>query len=748
MPGTTIPPRRGLAGLALLFLGLAAALPADPLSKRAEIDFSRDVASRNLRGLAARSDGRLVAGPFFADLAGTAPAELMWCLEPAGPGRWLVGTGPDGGVFELALSADGSGYSSRPVARLDEPQVFALRRLPDGSLLAGTSPRGALELVRDGKIAARTALPVDSIFDLALLGDAALVATGNPGRIYRVALARFAAAGVGGDKVSDPAALAARGITLFGEVRDRNVRRLALMPDGRVAAGSAPKGNVYLFPAPGPGAGPAAPVLLQENHDAEVTDLLPQPDGGLYAAVVLGGGDTRAPAKNRDDAGSALPPPPPAEKFSGRSWLEWFPPDGFPEILLSRSGAAFYRLARHGDLLLAAGGEQGEFSGYDLASRHSLVFPGSSSARLMDLAPVPGAPGRFLLLRDNAPGLALADFGGGGPREARTDPIDLGSPGRIGALRFERVRDLADRQVEAALRVSNGSDELEGWGPWTDLKPSDGGWRADGLRGRYAELRLRLAADAGPGAELDRAELYFLPRNRRPLVQDFHLLPPNFQITPPADSPAPAATTLGQLLQGRDDDKRKSALMGSAVAPAPGIQAAVWSVLDPDGDNVLSTFSIRRDGDPAWTDLSVASRDTWVQFDTSHLPEGTYFTRVVATEAAPRPEAERLSATYETDTLVVDHTPPEILEATARRQGDAVVVSVRGRDALSLLDSVEVTFNNGAHETVEQPADGIRDGREKTFVLQEPLARAAGATSVEVVLYDAAGNASARRLTW
>jgi hypothetical protein len=81
-----------------------------------------------------------------------------------------------------------------------------------------------------------------------------------------------------------------------------------------------------------------------------------------------------------------------------------------------------------------------------------------------------------------------------------------------------------------------------------------------------------------------------------------------------------------------------------------------------------------------------------------------------------------------------------------RREAGQVVVTVRGRDALSLLDGAEFTFNNGVHEEVEQPADGILDGMEETFVLELPAARLAGATSVEVTLYDSAGNGATRRL--
>ncbi|MBL9199945.1 MAG: hypothetical protein JNL39_05525, partial [Opitutaceae bacterium] len=172
------------------------------------------------------------------------------------------------------------------------------------------------------------------------------------------------------------------------------------------------------------------------------------------------------------------------------------------------------------------------------------------------------------------------------------------------------------------------------------------------------------------------------------------------------------------------------------------------TLADPDGDALLSTFSIRREGETAWTDLVNASKENYAQFDTKSLPDGVYFTRLAIEETAPRPAAERLRHTVETDSLVVDNTPPEVLDATARRDGDTVVVTVRGRDARSLLEGIEVDFNSGLREEVTQPADGVRDGREETFTLELPLARISNATTVEVTLYDAAGNGTARRLRW
>ena len=155
-----------MSRLGLIFLLSAGALIADPSTRRTDIDFFRNVSSRNLHGLATRSDGRLVAGPVFTDLSGDAPAELLWCLQPAPGGKWLVGSGPEGEIFEISIDAAKHNFVSRRVVRLDDPQVFALRPLADGSILAGTSPRGGLDLVRNGKLVARTGLPADSILDI------------------------------------------------------------------------------------------------------------------------------------------------------------------------------------------------------------------------------------------------------------------------------------------------------------------------------------------------------------------------------------------------------------------------------------------------------------------------------------------------------------------------------------------------------------------------------------------------------
>ncbi len=755
--------RRSQIARAALFasslVATAVALAA-PLSKEVEIDFFRDSTSRNLKGLATRSDGRVVAGPVFTELTGAPLADLLWTLAPSGKGAWWVGTGPDGKIFEVTVDPSAPLYSSKEQVRLNDTHVFALLPLPDGGLLAGTSPNGALHLVRDGQVTARVSLPVDSVFDLlAVDAHTVLAATGNPARIYRIDLRKFTPGGVAAEKVSDPQALAERGITLFGEVRDRNLRRLAALGDGRILAGSAPKGNLYSFFSDG-----GAPVILLENRDAEVTDLLVAPGGDLYVALVFSSSSgtsgrinrpapvaSTPPEKNPAAAGPAATTDTVQERFSGRSMVVWLPKGGgFPETLVSRSNVAFYKLALRGDQLLIAGGEQGDFVGYDLKQRRSLTFPGSLSSQLNGLVQIDGD--RLLALRNNAPGLALIDFATQGPRELETRRLDIGVPAQLGALRFNRTRDVKDATLTLSARTNFGSDEVEGWTPWTPFTSRDGGWQAaDTQRGRYLKLKLVLPADAPASLEIDKAVLHYLPQNRRPTLTDFRLFAANFGLLPAPEPVTPASTTLGQIIgQGKDasDEKRRATLLSSAVVPSPGMQIAYWALNDPDGDELVATFSLRKDGEDAWTDVAVMSDATYAQFDTSHLPDGTYFTRLVVSEQSPRPVADRLTTTFETDDLVIDRTAPEIVSANAERVGDSVVVTIRGRDRISLLDGVELRFNNGLVLTVEQPVDGIRDSRAETFRAETPVSRVAPATNVEILLYDRAGNSSARRLTW
>ena len=46
----------------------------------------------------------MLPGPVFTDLAGPKIADILWMLRPAGNNRFLIGSGPDGKVFEITFN--------------------------------------------------------------------------------------------------------------------------------------------------------------------------------------------------------------------------------------------------------------------------------------------------------------------------------------------------------------------------------------------------------------------------------------------------------------------------------------------------------------------------------------------------------------------------------------------------------------------------------------------------------------------
>ena len=290
--------------------------------------------------------------------------------------------------------------------------------------------------------------------------------------------------------------------------------------------------------------------------------------------------------------------------------------------------------------------------------------------------PVPNSPGRFLVLRNNTAGLDLLDFKGTSPRTAETRVLDLASPSMLGALRLDRLRDISAGNLTVEIKTGNGSDDLEGWTPWTlplRRRATAGGQMA--LAGGISSSTSDFRPMRQEVLKLTRGPCTACRKNHRPQMQEFHFLSPNYAIVPAAGRSTGARDHDRAIAAGRRRQAQEQ-LPSSQVAPSTGTQVAFWTVVDPDGDNILYTFSIRKDGDPNWTDITVDSHEAFAQFDTAHLADGIYFTRLVAKETAPAPLLTGSSPTFETDNLVVDHTPPVILEATVKRTADAVTVSV------------------------------------------------------------------------
>lgn len=732
-------------------------------SKSQSINFYREVASRDLKGLAVRSDGRIIIGPEMRPLAGNPVSDLWWDMASISDEHWLVGSGPDGTVLEVTVDLLNGTFDAKPWAQTDANHVFVIEQLPNGNVVAGAAPDARIYVWdAEGNELAAVSLPADSVLDILIgeNGNAMWVATGNPGAVYRIALDMLM-------KSTNAAAWEDRGIELWGTIRDRNVRCLAWSADGELLAGSSPSGNLYSFPREG-----GAPLLLMDQESGEITDIHVGENGDIYATLVIATGsstqrvdrttsvapETSDPEK-KDDAKPAPTSPsimeaPPLQKFAGRSSLIVIPGGrGLPETLSSRNNLAMYQILRHGDWLLLPGGDDGELSGYDPDARRAITFAGSTSAQITEFSVLDDET-KLLGITNNPAGFSLLDFAAQTPRTASSERINLHTPSEIGALRFNRLRGLEETEVTVRLRANRGRDALEGWTPWVTARHQHGGWTAEGLIGRYLEIELELPADTAAQAELDQAEIFYLPQNRRPVLQTFRLISPNFGLDAhPKTVGNSTNLNLGQIIGTSPSPINKpvseqqwQALLSSRVVPQPGMQIALWTATDPDEDNLRATFSIRREDESTWTDLVVETDAGWLQFDRRTLPEGLYFTRLTLTEQAPRPLDQRRTVTFKTDDLVIDLTPPEIVGVDTVVDSGHLRLTVSGIDQRSRLSRAWLVFNNGLEVELAQPVDGILDSPAEAFATDVRVDALGPATNVEVYLEDTAGNVATQRL--
>ena len=222
-------------------------------------------------GIAISSLGRLETAPRARALA-TLGSTYVWSVaaDPAG-GAYLATGSPAEVVRVNAAGTQIKLFTTKELA------VQVVRVAPDGALYAATLPSGRvyrLDPAAPNQDESKATLVFDPaqlatpdkpkyVWDLAFDPQGRLyIATGAPGAIYRVSLA----------KDSKP--------ELFYLSDEPHIRALAFAPDGTLYAGSDGSGLIYRITPDGKG------FVVFEAAKREITSLAFAPNGTLYAGAV------------------------------------------------------------------------------------------------------------------------------------------------------------------------------------------------------------------------------------------------------------------------------------------------------------------------------------------------------------------------------------------------------------------------------------------------------------------------------
>jgi len=707
---------RALAAAAIAAASLVALQASSP--KFFQAATQNEFLKGDVENLSIDAHGQLTLGP-ATDLVYETSAPFLWSMIAAPDGSLFVGTGNEGKVFRVDPQGKGSLFFDST-----ELEAHALALAPNGGLYVGTSPDGRIYKV-DKNGESNPFFSGDDKYIWALASDAkgnVFVGTGDKGVIHKI--------------TPDGKA------SVFYKTNATHVTSLAFDKSGNLFAGTGTPGKVMRIDADG-----KAFVLLDSPFQ-EIRALRFDDKGALYVAAVSGRpGSGNAPVSTElvdrpTVEPSRAPVPSVSAEITSMSIVDVggsSPSRGSTTEDRRSPKGAVYRIAPDGvwDQLW----ESREDSPYDLTfdGNGALIVGTGSKGKIYRLE---GNPLRATLLA-RAPAQQVTAF----HRDASGRLYcATANPGKVFRLSSERApRGSYESETRDAQMVStwgaiswrgtmNGGSKIElftrsgntetpddTWSNWSPAYTNADGSPITSPKARYLQWRAVLSGK-GDGPVLTSVTAAYLQRNLRPVVRSITVQPPGIVFQKPFSTGDPE-------LAGFEDQstpERKLAAQASAQSgPSSslgrrtyqkGLQTLQWKADDENDDDLSYDVLYRREGETLWKTLRKGVTDTILVWDTTTIPNGTYFVKIVASDAPSNPLSTALTGELDSTAFEVDNTPPTIVVSNVRVVSGRTIITFDVKDDHSPIRGVEFS-QDGQRWRGVFPVDGIADSREEHYEL-------------------------------
>jgi WD40 repeat protein len=738
------------------------------------------------KGVALRSDGKLVLAPKFAPFADTSLAYL-WSLRLDSHGNLYAAGGSNAKIVRF----DNSGNSTT-VFESQEMTAQALVFDKSDNLYVATGP--------DGKVYKVTPAGQKSVFfdpktkyiwDLALDPDGTLfVATGDPGKIFAV----------------DPSGNS----QLFYNAEETHVRTLVFDGKGNLLAGTEPNGLVLRISlaaestASQSGKGPVArqssgkrapsqtaakkqdsseeggrsAYVVYETTKKEITALALDPSGNLYVAAIgeKRPGPPQPPVQQIEQENApngqtitvtvggpgGLQQPQQATPFVpfpalSSAAVYRIAPDGSPEEIWTSRESSVYAigLSPEGKLLLGTGNQ-----GAVMQLEGDRVFSRLAKAESQQVTSFVRASNGKIYVATANPGKV---FTLGPELESegtfQSEPFDARIFSRWGRLTWWGANG-AGSGIELYVRAGNTSDPGKNWSPWAGPYRDPKGQEVECPPARFVQWKATLHGGSNP-PDLAWVEVAYLPKNVAPQIAAVVMQNPGVRLAgfgqqagPPQAAPVqlrmPAApgTQGGASQRGSESPRFEPPPQGFAQK---GYQAVLWSAEDANDDELTYSVFYRGEKEKDWKLLKDKLEQKFYSWDTNSMPDGAYYLKIVASDEKTNPPNEALTAERVSERFVVDNTPPAITEIASEpapgAAGDpAVTVRFRATDTASSIVRAQYSLDAGDW-TIMPPNGGLSDSPVEQYSVNL-RGIAPGEHTVSVRVYDQFENESAAKVTF
>lgn len=728
MPIGKRPFRAGLTACTLAALAAAAVHASSPKFFQAATqgEFLRG----DVQNLSVDTRGQLTLGP-ATELVYETAAPFLWSMVPGPDGSLFVGTGNEGRVFKV--DAQGRGAAFFDAAELE---AHALAIAPDGTLFVGSSPDGTIYKV-DRNGGAKTFFDPDEKYIWALTLDPKgnlYAATGEQGVIYKIS----------------PEGQGAR----FYQAKAVHATALALDKAGNLLVGTESPGRVLRIDPQG-----KAFVLLDSPFQ-EIRSLRFDEKGLLYVAAVSGREGGSAPPPPRVDdrsgessgneaarapiptvtaevtsiaivdvsSGGGAPATPREDRRAPRGAIYRITPDGLWDRLWESREDSPYDLAFDAEGRLIIGtGNTGKIYRLEGDPLQPTLLAGAGAQQVTALHKDP--KGRLYFATANPGKLFRLDSERATRGTYESEPRDARTVATWGALNWRGTVPAGGR-IEVFTRSGNTETPDDTWSPWSSAYPVAEGSPIASPKARFLQWRAVLTG-TGDTPVLTSITAAYLQRNLRPQVRSLTVHPPGIVFQKPFGTGEPDLAGFGS--QTTPDRALSNAAMnaqqGASSSPPlgrrtyqKGLQTLIWRADDENDDDLAYEIRYRREGETTWKALRRDVPESILVWDTTTVPNGTYFAKVVASDSSSNAPGTALAGELDSTAFEIDNTAPAIAVRGTRVEGGRTIVTFDVLDDHSPIQRVEGS-QDGQRWRPVFPSDGIADSRTEHYemLLDGPL---------------------------
>jgi hypothetical protein len=311
-----------------------------------------------------------------------------------------------------------------------------------------------------------------------------------------------------------------------------------------------------------------------------------------------------------------------------------------------------------------------------------------------------------------------------GERAARgtyeSEPHDAQTVATWGTISWHGTVPSGSR-VELFTRSGNTEAPDETWSAWSGAYGNADGSPITSPKARYLQWRAVLTGK-GDGPILTSVNASYLQRNLRPQVRSITVQPPGIVFQKPYSTGEPDLagfedqTTPERKLVAEAQNASSGGTSSSFGRRTyqKGLQTLMWKADDDNGDDLIYDVQYRREGETTWRTLRRAVEDSILVWDTTTVPNGTYFVRIVASDAPSNSSATALTGEMDSQAFDIDNTPPAIIIATVRTERGRTIVPFDVQDDHSPIQRVEFSHDGRTWRSVF-PTDGIADSKAEHY---------------------------------